>query len=50
MKGIIPKIDCELIKVYIEYNKQVLKIKFPADTRILQLEEYLKRTMKISPI
>jgi hypothetical protein len=39
----------ELIRVYIEINKNRLQIKFPFDTRVLCLEEYLKRTTKMGP-
>lgn len=39
----------ELIRVYIEINKTKLQIKFPHDTKILCLEEYLKRTTKMGP-
>jgi hypothetical protein len=34
----------ELIRVYIEISKSKLQIKFREDTKILCLEEYLKRT------
>ena len=40
----------ELVRVCIEYNKQKLKFKFPADTKILHLEEFLKRSVKITPV
>lgn len=39
----------ELIRVYIEMGKSKLQIKFVHSTKILHLEEYLKRTLKISP-
>ncbi len=39
----------ELIRVYIEINKSKMQIKFPFDTRVLYLEEYLKRTTKMGP-
>lgn len=39
-----------MIRVYIDFNKQKMKMKFPSDTRILYLEEFLKRNMKLAPI
>lgn len=50
MKSSLLKGERELVRVSIEYNKQKLKFKFPADTKILHLEEFLKRTVKITPI
>lgn len=50
MKSSMLRGDKELIRVYIEFNKQKMKMKFPSDTRILFLEEFLKRNMKLTPI
>jgi hypothetical protein len=38
------------VRVYIDFNKQKMKMKFPSDTRILYLEEFLKRNLKLEPI
>lgn len=50
MKSSLLRGEKELIRVYIEFNKQRMKLKFPSDTRILFLEEFLKRSMKVTPI
>ncbi len=50
MKSSLLRGDKELIRVYIEFNKQKMKMKFPSDTRILYLEEFLKRNMKLAAI
>ena len=39
----------ELVRVVIEYGKQKLQAKFLANTKVLSLEEYIKRTIKMSP-
>lgn len=50
MKSSLLRGEKELIRVYIEFNKQKLKLKFPSDTKILFLEEFLKRSVKVNPI
>jgi len=39
----------EFVKVTAEIDKNKLKIKMPAETRISHLSEYLKRQAKLSP-
>lgn len=39
----------KLIKTYIENGKEQLKFQFPADTKILFIEEYIKRKIKLKP-
>lgn len=50
MSSSLMKGDKEFVRVSIEYNKQKLKFKFPTDTKILHLEEFIKRTVKATPI
>ena len=40
----------DLIRVSIEFNKQKMKIKLSSNTRILFVEEFLKRNLKFTPI
>jgi hypothetical protein len=49
MKGNGSKEDKEQIRVLIDYNKQNFLLKFPLGTKVLYLEEFLKRTMKLKP-
>lgn len=40
----------KLIKTYIENGKEQLKFQFPDDTKILYIEEYIKRkVLKLKP-
>jgi hypothetical protein len=39
----------EFVKITAEIDKNKLKIKMPAETRISHLAEYLKRQAKLSP-
>jgi hypothetical protein len=39
----------ELIRAIVEFNKSKYLMKFPADTKVLCIEEYIKRKIKINP-
>jgi len=50
MTSKIQKLDFELIIVFIELEKQKIKIKFPYHTNIALFNEYIRRNfMKLKP-